>query len=222
LSNDDGSASVILSFDFSFFEISYPAGTILWINNNGNLNFGTFPMSFYTSSAFPLISQTPMIAPFWADVDTSGTASSGNNVWYKMDGETLVVIWNAVGYFPDQTDKRNTFQVIISATTSSRLGNGNNMCFCYVDMDWTTGLASGGTNGFGGTPATVGANRGDGVNYVQLGRFDSPNGVDYLDGRVGSDKGAFCLDVSSATASSNPSANPTLSPSSIPSTSPGI
>jgi len=59
-------------------------------------------------------------------------------------------------------------------------------------MDWTTGSASGGVDGFEGVPATVGINRGVNQNYVQMGRFgqrgadyDGPgnatDGVDWLD-----------------------------------------
>ncbi|MBK7573604.1 MAG: hypothetical protein IPI10_19160 [Bacteroidetes bacterium] len=34
---------------------------------------------------------------------------------------------------------------------------------------WTTGDASGGTGGFIGTPATVGVNNGNGIDYIQIG-----------------------------------------------------
>ncbi|MEX1023933.1 MAG: hypothetical protein WD226_02545 [Planctomycetota bacterium] len=64
-------------------------------------------------------------------------------------------------------------------------------------MQWTTGDASngvGGVGGFGGIPATVGANKGDGVNYFQIGRFDQP-GVAY-DGPDGASDGVDFLDFS--------------------------
>jgi len=62
-------------------------------------------------------------------------------------------------------------------------------------MQWTTGDASGGQNGFGGTPATVGLNKGDGIYYGLIGRFDhegidyygpggAPSGVSYLDNQL--------------------------------------
>ena len=35
-------------------------------------------------------------------------------------------------------------------------------------MQWTTGDASGGTAGLGGTPAQIGFNAGNGVNYYSL------------------------------------------------------
>jgi hypothetical protein len=55
--------------------------------------------------------------------------------------------------------------VIISNGNDSNMGLGNNVCFCYGDMQWAT------SGGFGGTPATVGANKGDGVAYQSYGRY---------------------------------------------------
>ena len=50
--------------------------------------------------------------------------------------------------------------------------NGTNafVSFLYADnlIQWTTGDASGGTGGIGGTPAQVGFNAGDGVHYFSI------------------------------------------------------
>lgn len=57
------------------------------------------------------------------------------------------------------------------------------------------GLAeiSTGTGGFGGpNPATVGINQGNGTDYIQIGRFDSPGGV--FDGPYGNADGIDFLD----------------------------
>ena len=42
--------------------------------------------------------------------------------------------------------------------------------FLYAEalIQWTTGSESGGTNGFGGTPAQVGFNAGDGIQYASV------------------------------------------------------
>ena len=201
--NDDSSTLVTLLFDFEFYGTLYPRGSTVWINNNGNLNFGPSGLSTFTASGFPLTG-TPMIAPFWADVDTRVTGHAvWNKVWYKMTNTSLSVVWHGVGYFSRQTDKRNTFQVVLSPTLLQ--DDGGNVCFCYADMDWTTGGASGGAGGFGGSPATVGVNRGTANDFVQLGRFDRPgndydgggglsDGVDYLDNRLGGND-AFCINV---------------------------
>ena len=50
--------------------------------------------------------------------------------------------------------------------------NGVNsyVIFLYADgeIQWTTGDASGGINGFGGTPAHVGFNAGDGIHFENV------------------------------------------------------
>ena len=170
-----------------------------FINNNGNLSFGG-GFSTYTSTGFP-VAGFPMVAPIWADVDSRNTLSGV--VHYRLDARKLVVIWDHVGYYGAHADLLNTFEVIISDGTDPLLGVGNNVCFCYDDMQWTTGDASGGCGGFGGTASTVGINKGDGVNFFQIGRFGIPgsaydgpggavDGVDYLDNRT------FCFNAGGA------------------------
>lgn len=186
--NDDSySNSIQLPFNFSFYGTNYDS---LYINNNGNISF-TQPYFTFTANPFPDPSFN-MVAPFWADVDTR--SPNGGNVWYKVNPHSLIVIWDHVGYFPTMEDKLNTFQLIISDGLDSLVPNGSNVSFCYGDMQWTTGSASGGTNGFGGSPATVGVNIGNGINYFQVGQFDTTgvsfdgpytayDGVDFLDGQ---------------------------------------
>lgn len=193
--NDDGSSAAIpLPFNFNLYGTNYNQ---VFINNNGNLTFTT-ALATFTPFAFP---STPLaiVAPFFADVDTRNLASGV--VWYKFTGNRLAVTWDSTGYFGSHADKLNTFQCIISDGLDPFLGLGNNVCFSYGDMEWTTGDASGGVGGFFGAPATVGINEGNGIDYATLGRFDRPgtyyggpgvdsNGVSYLDCQN------FCLNVS--------------------------
>ena len=166
--NDDGSTSEIsIPFGFCFYGTTYNG---VYINNNGNISFGSSYGTF-SSTGFPN-SGFVMVAPFWADVDTRG-AQSGL-VYYKITATHMIIRWENVGYFNNQTDKLNDFQLVITDGTDPILPPGMNINFCYGDMQWTTGSASGGQNGFGGTPATVGANKGDGVSFFQMGRFDQP------------------------------------------------
>lgn len=187
LSNtDDGNSLLVnLPFTFCFYGTNYNQA---YINANGNISFGA-PYSTFTANPFPDPSFI-MVAPFWGDVDTRGTG----NIYYKVTNNALIVSWEAVGYYDSYTDKVNTFQVKITDGSDLSIGTGNNVAFCYKDMQWTTGDASGGINGFFGTPATVGANKGDGINYIQFGQFDRPgsnydgpfgvtDGVDYLDNK---------------------------------------
>ncbi len=184
--NDDGSTSLI-TLPFSFCLFGQMMNSV-YINNNGNISFNS---SYGTFSSIPFPSATyQMIAPFWADVDTRNLASG--LVYYKVTPTALIVQWNHVGYYNSQVDLVNTFQLIITDGTDPLVPGGNNTAFCYGDMQWTTGAASGGIGGFVGTPATVGANFGDGINFIQFGRYDQPgysydggdslnDGVDWLD-----------------------------------------
>ncbi len=182
--NDDGSTGLIpLQFPFCFYGTSQ---TDMYINNNGNISFGG---SYGTFSSNPFPDATyVMVAPFWADVDTRGTGE----VWYKVTPTYAIIRWHNVGYFSSQTDKINDFQLIITDGNDPIIPGGNNIAFCYGDMQWTTGSASSGINGFGGTPATVGANYGDGTAFAQFGRFDHA-GNDY-DGPFNNVDGVSWLD----------------------------
>ena len=186
--NDDGSTPLInIPFNFCLYGTQY---TSLYINNNGNISFGS-PYPTYSPSAFPT-TQFIMVAPFWADVDTRNPASG--LVYYKVTPTYMIVRWNNVGYFSNMADKINDFQLIITDGTDPIVPSGN-VAFCYGDMQWTTGSASGGTNGFGGTPATVGANAGNGTSFIQFGRFDQPGAA--YDGPFGANDGVSWLDFQS-------------------------
>ena len=107
------------------------------MNNNGLLSFGT-PTRVFTSQTFPIASarkgsKFQVIAPFWGDVDTSG--SDLGAVWYRQTNNTIllqrvkneiskylplyhevdlqpfdptivfVATWDQVGYYQRQGDK---------------------------------------------------------------------------------------------------------------------
>ncbi len=197
--NDDDSAIQALSFAFTLYGDLF---SDVYVNTNGNLSFGSL-FSTFTSTGFP-VDGFPMVAPFWGDVDTRGqsdSADASGHIWFKEFGDnTFVVTWDAVGYYQEHHDLKNTFQVAISDGTNPRMGIENNVCFSYGDMQWTTGDASFGLGGFGGVPATVGVNRGNGADFAQIGRFDHAgadydgpsdlaDGVSYLDGKQ------FCFDA---------------------------
>ncbi len=182
--NDDGFTSQIpLPFTFTLYGTAYNS---CWVNNNGNVTFDE-GLYNYTPWGFPS-GDNPMLAPFFADVDTRGTGS----VWYKIEANRMIVIWDHVGYYSYGIDKVNTFELIFSDGTDPTIGLSNNVAFSYTDMAWTTGGASGGTGGFGGYAATVGINKGDNVEYAQIGRFDHA-GIDY-DGPYNNNDGVDWLD----------------------------
>lgn len=189
--NDDFSSGLItIPFQFNLYGDLY---TNLYINNNGNVSFDA-PWGTFTATPFPTASFA-MVAPFWGDVDTrgdDGLGLNGGTVEYKITSTALYVNWSDVGYFNSYTDKHNSFQLIITDGTDPVIGVGKNVSFCYKEMEWTTGDASGGSGGFGGSPAVVGSNRGNGVDFIQFGTFDQPGGA--YDGPFGANDGIDWLD----------------------------
>lgn len=166
--NDDGStAPFAIPFNFCFYGSNYNS---IYINNNGSVSFDG-PFTAFIADSFPS-PNFKMISPFWGDVDTRGLLSG--IVYYKLTSTALIIQWDHVGYYNTQDNLLNTFQLILTDGSDPILDAGKNVSFCYQDMQWTTGSASGGAGGFGGTPATVGANLGDGISSIQIGRFDQP------------------------------------------------
>ncbi|MFT6747425.1 MAG: hypothetical protein ACJAZ2_001777 [Glaciecola sp.] len=189
---DDGSYGPInLGWDFTFYGQTYNS---LYINVNGNITFGA-PYSAYSASGFPSSSVPAMVAPFWADVDLRGNGSGLNNVYVKLEAGKIIVQWVQVGFYKENTDPRNTFQVVLTDAQDTDIGVGYNTRFAYGEMNWGVGNASGGTSGFGTTTyATVGAQSNAGNKFYQIGLFGQNNsnydgpggaidGVHYLDGR---------------------------------------
>jgi hypothetical protein len=166
--NDDGSSglvnlSTVFKDGINFFGTNY---TGLYVNNNGSVTFGS-PLSQFTPNAIGGVSNLSIIAPFWADVDTRGI---GQVVTYGLDpvrGD-FTVTWANVDYYnatdTNHVSKFNSFQLELI----DQGGGDVDILFRYQDINWTTGNASGGTNGLGGTPARAGFASGDGVHYFEL------------------------------------------------------
>ena len=189
--NDDWSACLGIPFNFCFYGQQVDS---LFINNNGNVSIGANYATF-TASSFPTTSFS-MIAPLWSDVDSRGPSSG--LVYYKLTTQHLIVQWDAVDYFWSDTTNPdphlslyNSYQLIMTNGTDPILPAGQNVSFCYKDMNWTTGDASGGVDGFGGTPATCGVNQGNGVDYFQIGLYDAATSS--WDGPYGNNDGIYSL-----------------------------
>jgi len=176
--NDDGSTGFIdLTPIFgaqgiNFFGHTY---TGFYLNNNGSVTFNTASSSF-TPSAITGSTSNPVIAAYWADIDTrggtvtptpGGTSTGTNLLWYDLDAvtQTFTATWDDVGYYSSQTNKLNAFQLSIHQINAQ---GDFDITFRYENIDWTTGNASGGSNGLGGTPARAGYSAGNGVEYFEL------------------------------------------------------
>jgi hypothetical protein len=163
--NDDGSVGpVALGFSANYFGTTY---TSTFVNNNGNVTFGN-GLSTYTPFGLTGPLGTPIIAPFFADVDTrvgnvvnygnvtipAGNTDAGRNAFF--------VNWPNVGYYFENTNKLNNFQLLLVDRSDTGAGNFD-ILFNYGQIQWETGDASGGSNGLGGFSAVVGFSNGSGL-----------------------------------------------------------
>ena len=157
--NDDNSTDLVtLPFSPNFYGTSYNG---MYISNNGYVVFDG-PRNTYTP--FQLVDEapTPIIAPFFADVDTRNPGSALVTYGASPDGKTFCVNWVGVGYYDQHVDKLNNFQLLLIDRSDTGPGNFD-VVFNYGSMTWETGDASGGTGGIGGTSARAGFSAGSGA-----------------------------------------------------------
>lgn len=181
------------SAGLNFFGTQY---NYVSINNNGNVTLSNYSYSgLSTYTPFGLANGGyAIIAPFFADVDTrlytnystapaeayqitptpGGNSVGSDLVWYDLDSSgygKLTVTWDDVGYYYTNTDKLNAFQLQLIGK-----GAGNfDIVYRYEAVNWTTGDASSGVEGLGGTVARAGYSTGDGSAWYELGHSGSQN-----------------------------------------------
>ena len=139
-----------------------------YINNNGNVSFGN-GVSTYTPQPLDTTDIAPIIAPYWADVDTRnrGTVALRTDI-----PNEAIVTWDKVGYYAEHADKTASFQLVLRGPNYSVPSDEGTIGFFYKNIQWETGDASEGQNGFGGTEAGVGF--GDGLSAVNPGEYSLP------------------------------------------------
>jgi hypothetical protein len=166
---DDGSSNRLdMPFQINFFGHNFNQ---FFVNNNGNVTFES-SLSTWTPRSFPIANQ-PMIAPFWGDVDTRIQPGGGTVYVAAPDANSVVVTWHDVGYYDRHNDKLNDFQMTLLNRADTGAGNFD-IEFRYNQLQWTTGDASDGSGGLGGTPAQAGYDAGDSAHFFALpGSFTS-------------------------------------------------
>ena len=158
--NDDGSTGAVpIGFNIDFFGQVFSQ---TFVNNNGNITF-TGPLGTFTP--FDLLSTaTPIIAPFFADVDTG----MGNIVTYGpglIGGQAAFgVNWPGVRHFSvfgtNQGLPENTFQLVLVDRSDLAVGDFD-VEFNYEQILWEAGTASGSDEmGLGGFSARAGLSNG--------------------------------------------------------------
>ena len=163
---------ISLPFPVTFYGNAY---STLYLNNNGNLTFGQ-PLGQYTPQSLNQI-DLPMIAPFWADVDTR-TGPTVTFGYGNVDGHAAFgVNWLGVGCYDQNSGVTDSFQLLLIDRPD--LGSGQwQIEFNYGPINWDSGQASGGdSNCLGGTAARAGYTsglgpscelRGSGINNALL------------------------------------------------------
>jgi hypothetical protein len=134
----------------------------LYVNNNGNV---TFDASLGEYTPFTITkAAAKIIAPFFADVDTS---KAGQPVTYgtgTINGhQAFAANWLGVDYYNATADNHksllNTFQLLLINRDDTGAGNFD-IEFNYDAINWETGDYSGGQDGVGGQSAHVGFSNG--------------------------------------------------------------
>lgn len=171
--NDDGfSGPINLGFTLNFFGVDY---TQFWANNNGNISFNG-GISSYTPSG-PQGAPEPIVSPFFADVDTRNLASGLMYMRNDIANE-IIVTWDQVGYYNSHADRLDSFQLVLRGPGYAIPAGEGQIGFFWNAMQWETGDASGGSGGFGGTPAAVGFGDGSSSGQVLQGSIqDGISGV---------------------------------------------
>jgi hypothetical protein len=168
--NDDGSSSVQnLGFTLNLFGTNY---TQFWVNNNGNITF-TGPLGTFTPSGPTGVNQ-PIISPYFTDVDTR--PAGGGAVYLRQDiTNEIIVTWDQTGYFGNHIDKLASFQLVLRGPAFAVPAGEGQIGFFWKQVQYETGDASGGSGGFGGSPAAVGF--GDGLGNAQVLQGSNTNGI---------------------------------------------
>ncbi|MEV5749805.1 nidogen-like domain-containing protein [Actinoallomurus sp. NPDC052308] len=158
--NDDQSGpKVSLPFTLNFKGRRFSE---LWVNNNGNVSFGDRPFSDFTPEPFKDLTE-PIIAPWWADVDTRapGTQPVRYGMGMVQGRRAFCVLYDGVGYYDAHADPLNSFDLYL--VDRGDAGDGAfDIVFRYRRLRWESGDLSGGRGGLGGTSAGVGYANGSG------------------------------------------------------------
>lgn len=159
--DDSPSPAANLGFNINFFGVQT---NTVFVNNNGNITIGQ-PFSQFTPTALNTANGgIPIIAAFFADVDTRGPGSgittfgTDNLCGFPAFGVDYI----NVGYFDSHVDKLNSFQLILVSRPDTGAGNFD-IEFNYDQIQWETGDIDSPTgNGLGGSSARVGYTNGSG------------------------------------------------------------
>jgi hypothetical protein len=154
--NDDGSTGAVnLGFSANLFGVTTDT---IYVNNNGNVTFQS-ALRQYTPNGLAAGVGQPIIAAFFADVDTrgagsglvtygTGTITDAAHGW--LNAPLFAVEWPTVGYCCSHTDKLNTFEMLLVGRPDIGAGDFD-IELNYGSIQWDQGRADAGySNGLAG------------------------------------------------------------------------
>ena len=156
--NDDGfSGPINFGYTLNFFGTNY---TQFFANNNGNISFGAGISAFVPTG--PTGAASPVISPYFADVDTRGTASGVLHLRNDIANQTILT-WDNVGYYNGHTDLLDSFQLVVRGPGYVIPAGEGTIGFFYKNMPWintdtSTTAAVGFGNGAGSSEVLEGSN----------------------------------------------------------------
>jgi hypothetical protein len=147
--NDDGfSGPINFGYTLNFFGTNYTQ----FFAHNGNISFGAGISAFVPSGptgARPTGANSPVISPWFADVDTRGAASGVLHLRQHISNETILT-WDQVGRYNSRSDLLASFQLIVRGPGYDVPVGEGSIGFFYKSMPWEqTDTSTTGAVGFG-------------------------------------------------------------------------
>ena len=153
---DDGTANITAPWTLY---LGSQASTDLLIGNNGAILFGVTTGSIVAVND-PLTTNTPMIAPFWDDLDTELGGVYYQTITHTFNGTPLysefIIQWDRVHYNGSTNTDIASFQVVFKHNIITQ-GIDKTITFIYNDVDLD------GTSYDDGASATIGVATADEV-----------------------------------------------------------
>jgi hypothetical protein len=143
--DDTYSSVVALPLNMNWNGTTY---TNIYINMNGNCTFGNF-FTAYDPTTSMATTNRDMLAPFWADVDTTNLGSAqmtysnitAGNV-PQVDGHNAFIVnWINVPRYNAQTTPLDSFQMILIDRSDTGAGNFD-IEYNYNTINWDRGTTS--------------------------------------------------------------------------------
>lgn len=150
--DDNSSAAVPMGFTINWDGVSYSS---LYVNNNGNVTFDSVQAA-YTPGALNTLGK-PVIAPFFADVDTRTKGSPVSYGTGTYQGHAAFgANWVNVSCYNGTPAANNSYQMILVDRSDTGTGNFD-IVLNYDKLAWESGMASNGNIAcLNGIPARAG------------------------------------------------------------------